>query len=151
VTADAKKLATVTAKLSDVVPAETAVLAVDNLKVHFPIKKGLFQRTVGQVKAVDGLHFELHAAETVALVGESGCGKTTVGKAILHLLTPTAGQISYLGKPLAPHSGKSIKAIRSAMQIIFQDPFSSMNPRMTINQVIQEGMQSHHIGREEKK
>jgi peptide/nickel transport system ATP-binding protein len=150
VTADAKKLATVTAKLSDVVPAETAVLAVDNLKVHFPIKKGLFQRTVGQVKAVDGLHFELHAAETVALVGESGCGKTTVGKAILHLLTPTAGQISYLGKPLAPHSGKSIKAIRSAMQIIFQDPFSSMNPRMTINQVIQEGMQSHHIGREEK-
>ena len=128
------------AKLSEVLPADSTVLAVDGLKVHFPIRKGLFQRTVGQVKAVDGLDLSLKQAETVALVGESGCGKTTVGKGILQLVDVTDGEVKYNGHVLNQLSEHQLKQHRSDLQIIFQDPFSSMNPRMTIEQIIEEGM-----------
>lgn len=129
-----------TSKLSEVLPANNTVLSVDNIKVHFPIRKGLFQRVVGQVKAVDGLNLTLKQAETVALVGESGCGKTTVGKGILQLVEVTDGEVNYNGQILNQLSDYQLKSHRSDLQIIFQDPFSSMNPRMTIEQIIAEGM-----------
>jgi peptide/nickel transport system ATP-binding protein len=129
-------------KLSDVVPADKALLQVDRLKVHFPIKKGILQRTVGHVKAVDDISLDLRTAETLALVGESGCGKTTVGKGILQLVPVTQGEVSYAGKKLTRLSERELKSARSSLQIIFQDPFSSMNPRMTVSQVIEEGMLS---------
>lgn len=127
-------------RLSEVVPADNALLDVNRLKVHFPIKKGILQRTVGHVKAVDDISLTLHPAETLALVGESGCGKTTVGKGILQLVPVTDGQVKYGGKQMTRMSEHELKEARSSMQIIFQDPFSSMNPRMTITQVIEEGM-----------
>jgi peptide/nickel transport system ATP-binding protein len=138
-------------KLSDVVPADNALLQVDSLKVHFPIKKGILQRTVGQVKAVDDISLELRAAETVALVGESGCGKTTVGKGILQLVPVTGGKVRFNGDLLNRLSPKELKAVRSSLQIIFQDPYSSMNPRMTIAQVIEEGMLTSSISAPEEK
>ncbi|OUR73793.1 ABC transporter ATP-binding protein [Methylophaga sp. 41_12_T18] len=131
-----------TSKLSEVLPAEKTVLAVNGLKVHFPIRKGLFQRVVGHVKAVDGVSLTINQAETVALVGESGCGKTTVGKGILQLVDVTAGQVSYKGELLTQLSNHQLKQYRSDLQIIFQDPFSSMNPRMTVEQIIEEGLLS---------
>lgn len=127
-------------RLSEVVPADKALLDVNRLKVHFPIKKGILQRTVGHVKAVDDISLSLRPAETLALVGESGCGKTTVGKGILQLVPVTEGQVKYGGKQMTRMSEHELKEARSSMQIIFQDPFSSMNPRMTITQVIEEGM-----------
>jgi peptide/nickel transport system ATP-binding protein len=127
-------------RLSDVVPADNALLDVKQLKVHFPIKKGILQRTVGHVKAVDNISLSLRPAETLALVGESGCGKTTVGKGILQLVPVTEGQVKYAGKQMTRMSEHELKEARASMQIIFQDPFSSMNPRMTITQVIEEGM-----------
>ena len=130
-------------KLSAVLPADKTVLAVNNLKVYFPIRKGLFQRIVGQVKAVDGLDLNLKQAETVALVGESGCGKTTVGKGILQLVKVTDGKVSYHGDTLNTLSEHQLKKYRSDLQIIFQDPFSSMNPRMTVEQIIEEGLKSN--------
>ena len=103
------------------------------------------QRTVGHVKAVDDISMYLRAAETVALVGESGCGKTTVGKGILQLVPVTSGRVRFQGDELTDLSDKALKAARSSLQIIFQDPYSSMNPRMTINQVIEEGMLTSSI------
>ncbi len=116
------------------------VLEVSDLAVHFPIRKGLFKRTVGQVKAVDGVSFQIAAGETLALVGESGCGKTTLARAILRLIEPTAGRVSLLGEPLADLRGESLRRKRAEMQIVFQDPFSSLNPRMKIGEILNEGM-----------
>ena len=116
------------------------VLVLDDLQVHFPIKKGLLQRTVGQVRAVDGVNLQLRQAETVALVGESGCGKTTVGKGILQLVKVTGGQVVYHNKVLNQLTNSELKSQRNALQIIFQDPYASMNPRMTVSQVIEEAM-----------
>lgn len=135
-----KELRVSSSKLSDVVPTDTALLQIDRLKVHFPIKKGILQRTVGHVKAVDDISMDLRSAETLALVGESGCGKTTVGKGILQLVPITAGKVRFQGDVLNDLGDKALKAMRSSLQIIFQDPYSSMNPRMTVNQVIEEGM-----------
>lgn len=135
-----KELRVTSSKLSDVVPTDTALLQIDRLKVHFPIKKGILQRTIGHVKAVDDISMDLRSAETLALVGESGCGKTTVGKGILQLVPITAGKVRFQGDVLNNLSDKALKAMRSSLQIIFQDPYSSMNPRMTVNQVIEEGM-----------
>lgn len=126
--------------LSMVVPAEKSLLEVDNLKIYFPIKKGLFQRTTGLVKAVDDVSLRIRTAETLALVGESGCGKTTVGKGILQLLPITTGNVLFQGTDITRLSTGAMRLHRSAMQIIFQDPFASMNPRMTINNIIKEGM-----------
>lgn len=129
-------------KLSEVLPADNRILNIDALKVHFPIRKGLFQRVVGQVKAVDGVDLYLKQAETVALVGESGCGKTTVGKGVLRLVDVTDGAVTYHDKTLTQLTEHQLKQYRSDLQIIFQDPFSSMNPRMTIEQIIAEGMKA---------
>lgn len=117
-------------------------LRVDNLKVHFPIKKGLLKRTVGQIKAVDGVSFQIKAGTTMALVGESGCGKTTLGKGLLQLLPVTSGEIHYKGKDLAALSELEFRAYREQLQIIFQDPFSSMNPRMIVGDILEEGLRA---------
>jgi peptide/nickel transport system ATP-binding protein len=130
--------------LSEVLPADKTVLTVKDLKVHFPIRKGLFQRQVGSVKAVDGVDIILKQAETVALVGESGCGKTTVGKGILQLVAVTSGQVKYYDNELTTLSQRALKQHRSAIQIIFQDPFSSMNPRMTVAKIIEEALLDTH-------
>jgi peptide/nickel transport system ATP-binding protein len=122
------------------------LLEVSGLKVHFPIQKGLFKRTVGHVRAVDGISLDVPCGQTLALVGESGCGKTTVGKGILQLLKITAGSVSFEGLDLASLKGEALRQRRSDFQIIFQDPFSSMNPRMTVGDIIEEGMIAQRIG-----
>ena len=109
-----------------------SLLEVSELKVHFPIRRGILQRTVGQVRAVDGVDLELPAGRTLALVGESGCGKTTVGKAILGLQPPTAGLVKLAGQPLAGLAPER-------MQMVFQDPFASLNPRLRIGEIVTEG------------
>ena len=116
------------------------VLEVADLSVHFPIRKGLLKRTVGHVKAVDGVSLSLAAGETLALVGESGCGKTTLARAVLRLIEPTAGQVRLLGEPLAGLAGEALRRKRAQMQIVFQDPFSSLNPRMRVGAILEEGM-----------
>ncbi len=115
-------------------------LNVKSLKVHFPIHKGIFRRVVGYVKAVDGVSLQIPQGKTVALVGESGCGKTTVGKGILQLEKPTSGDVVYEGQSIMGLSTKALKQYRKKMQIVFQDPVSSMNPRMLVGQIIAEGL-----------
>ncbi|MDB2705031.1 ABC transporter ATP-binding protein [Pseudomonadota bacterium] len=138
--------------LSEVLPADTTVLTVKDLNVHFPIRKGLLQRQVGSIKAVDGVDIILKQAETVALVGESGCGKTTVGKGILQLVAVTSGQVKYYDTELTTLSQRRLKQHRSAIQIIFQDPFSSMNPRMTVAKIIEEALfDTHYVKNKEAK
>jgi peptide/nickel transport system ATP-binding protein len=116
------------------------VLAVRDLAVHFPIRKGLLKRTVGHFKAVDGVSLEVATGETLALVGESGCGKTTLARAVLRLIEPTAGEVRLLGEPLAGLTGEALRRKRARMQIVFQDPFSSLNPRMRVGEILEEGM-----------
>jgi len=120
-----------------------ALLSVDNLKVHFPIKKGLLSRTVGYVYAVDGVSFTLGNGETIGLVGESGCGKTTTGLAMLRLIEPTAGEVTFQGMSISNISKSQLRSLKREMQIIFQDPYSSLNPRMTVNQIIGDPMEIH--------
>ncbi len=120
-------------------------LRVTDLKVHFPIKKGIFKRTVGHVKAVDGVSLEIPPGQTVALVGESGSGKTTVGKGILRLVQPTSGEVLYLGLPIHKIDKQQLLEQRTNLQIVFQDPYSSMNPRMLIGDIIEEGMKALNV------
>lgn len=121
------------------------VLKVSNLKKHFPVKKGLLRRTIGQVFAVDGVSFEIGHGETLGLVGESGCGKSTVGRTILRLIEPTDGKIE-LGGDDVTHLGKSeMRRYRREMQIIFQDPFSSLNPRMSAGDIVGEPLMVHGL------
>jgi len=122
------------------------LLNVSDLKVHFTIQQGLFRRTVGAVKAVDGLSLEIKEGRTLALVGESGCGKTTVGKSILQLISPTAGEVLFDGDELTQLNSRQLRKRRRDMQIIFQDPASSMNPRMLVGDIIEEGMLAQSIG-----
>jgi len=125
---------------------EHCLLKVRDLKVHYPIKKGVFKRVIGHVKAVDGVTIDVHAGETVALVGESGSGKTTMGKGILRLLQTTDGEVLYEGEDLSLLGAAALRKKRSEIQIVFQDPYSSMNPRMMIRDIIQEGMLAQGIG-----
>ncbi|MSQ71008.1 MAG: ABC transporter ATP-binding protein [Betaproteobacteria bacterium] len=117
-----------------------ALLEVSDLKVHFPIRKGVLRRTVGSVKAVDGVSLAIAPGRTLALVGESGCGKTTVGKAILQLIRPTAGSVVFEGADLVKLSGAALRKRRGAFQIVFQDPYASLNPRMRVADILAEGM-----------
>lgn len=132
-------------KVIDQQVTEKDTLRVADLKVHFPIKKGIFKRTVGHVKAVDGVSLEIPPGKTVALVGESGSGKTTVGKGILRLVQPTSGEVTYLGLPIHQIDKQQLLEQRTNLQIIFQDPYSSMNPRMLIGDIIEEGMKALNV------
>ncbi|MDD2685305.1 MAG: ABC transporter ATP-binding protein [Gallionella sp.] len=123
------------------------LLKVDGLKVYFPIKKGLLQRVAGEVKAVDGVSLEIAAGRTVALVGESGCGKTTAGKALLQLLKPTAGSVSFAGNELVGLGEQALRIQRAGMQMVFQDPYASLNPKMRVAEILQEGMDALSIGK----
>ncbi|MDO9449217.1 MAG: ATP-binding cassette domain-containing protein, partial [Rugosibacter sp.] len=123
-------------------PTSPPVLTVNDLRVHFPIRRGLLQRTVGLVRAVDGISLQLQAGRTLALVGESGCGNTTAGKAILQLVSPTSGQVHLNGQSLIGLSTSELRPLRAQMQMIFQDPFASLNPRMRVGDIIAEGMRA---------
>jgi oligopeptide/dipeptide ABC transporter ATP-binding protein len=130
----------------------TTLLQAENLEVHFPIKKGLMSRTVGYVYAVDGVDFYLNKGETLGIVGESGCGKTTAGMAVMGLTPATGGRIMFADRDLAKMQRAELKKLRRSMQIIFQDPYSSLNPRMTVNQIIADPMDVHgmFVGNERK-
>jgi ABC-type oligopeptide transport system ATPase subunit len=127
--------------------SDLTLLEVHNLKKHFPIQRGLFKRTVGQVRAVDGVDMKVNVGETLGLVGESGCGKTTTGRLILRAIEPTEGQILFRRDEgmvdIASMSKPQLKSLRREMQIIFQDPFSSLDPRMTVYDIITEPLIIH--------
>jgi len=125
--------------------AQPVIMQARDLKVHFPIRKGLLKRIVGQVYAVDGIDLNLHQGQTLALVGESGCGKTTAGKALLQLIRPTQGSVQLQEQELTALKGKALRRLRAHFQIIFQDPFSSLNPRMMVGEILQEGMRAQHM------
>ncbi len=118
----------------------STLLQVRDLKIHFPLRRGVLQRVVAHVKAVDGVSLDIHSHRTLALVGESGCGKTTVGKGILQLLPVTAGQVSFEGQDLVGLAARDLRPLRKDFQIVFQDPYSSLNPRMRVMEIIEEGM-----------
>ena len=127
------------------------LLQVDDLKMYFPITKGIiFQRQVGAIKAVDGVNFDVYQGETLGLVGESGCGKSTTGRAILQLYRPTGGEVVFEGKDLTQVKGEELRQMRRRMQMIFQDPYASLNPRMTVGSIIGEPLEVHNIGTSKK-
>ncbi len=128
------------------------LIKVKNLKKYFPITQGIVtQRHIGDVKAVDDVSFDIYRGETLGLVGESGCGKTTVGRTLLHLYPPTAGQIEFEGENLSSMPKKQLRDLRPKLQIIFQDPYASLNPRMTVGNIISEAMVYHGVVPSEKK
>jgi len=128
-----------------VVHDDKYILEVNKLRKYFPIKDGLLQRTVGYIKAVDGISFKIEKGTTMGLVGESGCGKTTVGRTILRLFDKNAGQVLFKGREVFDLSKKDLQATRPEMQIIFQDPFSSLSPRLPVREIIGEAVKEHKI------
>ena len=128
--------------------AEKDILVrVENLKKHFPIRRGfLIQRQVGAIKAVDGVSFDIYRGETLGLVGESGCGKTTTGRTLLQLYRPTSGSVHFEGEDLVDMKGEQLRRQRRKMQMIFQDPYASLNPRMTVGRIIREPLEVHDVG-----
>lgn len=130
----------------------TTLLEVNNLKKHFPIKGGgIIPRKVGAVKAVDGVSFSVQKGETLGLVGESGCGKSTTGRAILNLINPSEGEVFYKGEDISKLKGEKLRKLRQNIQIIFQDPYASLNPRMTVEQIIEEPMKAFNTPKKERK
>ncbi len=122
------------------------ILQVKDLRMWFPINRGILQRRVGDVKAVDGISFDIIKGETLGLVGESGCGKSTTGRAILQLYKPTDGEVIYNGTDLTKLKSEDMRAMRREMQMIFQDPYASLNPRMTVGNIVGEPLEVHNIG-----
>jgi oligopeptide transport system ATP-binding protein len=127
------------------------LLRVENLKKYFPITRGVFQRHVGDIKAVDGISFFVRRGETLGLVGESGCGKSTTGRTILQLYRPTDGEVYFEGHDLTRLKGEQLRRMRRQMQMIFQDPYASLNPRMTVGSIIGEPLEVHGIARGKEK
>jgi oligopeptide transport system ATP-binding protein len=123
------------------------LLQVDNLMMHFPIYRGVIQRQVGAVRAVDGVSFDIQRGETLGLVGESGCGKSTTGRTILQLYKPTAGSVLFEGIDLVHLKGEELRKIRRKMQMIFQDPYASLNPRMTVADIVGEPLTVHEVAK----
>ncbi len=121
------------------------ILNVKGLKKYFPVKKGLLRRASNQVRAVDDVSFQLYAGETLGLVGESGCGKSTLGRTVLQLMKPTAGEVNYLGKDISKYRFKELRPIRREIQMIFQDPYASLNPRQTVENIIVEPLKIHGL------
>jgi len=127
------------------------ILEVNNLKMHFPVRGGIFRRQTGKVHAVDGISFSVRPGKTVGLVGESGCGKTTAGRTILRLYKPTEGEVLFDGKDLSQLGKRPLQSIRRQMQMIFQDPFESLNSRHTIGYILEEPFIIHRIGTPEER
>ena len=125
--------------------ADTPLVEVRDLYKHFPVRGGLLSRRTGAVHAVDGVSFTLRRGECMGLVGESGSGKTTVGRLLLRLLEPTGGQVLFEGRDVASADAEELRALRREMQMIFQDPYSSLNPRMTVEQMIREPLAIHRL------
>ncbi|MHA1517710.1 MAG: ABC transporter ATP-binding protein [Alphaproteobacteria bacterium] len=121
------------------------LVVVRELVKHFPVRAGLFRRVTGYVKAVDGVSFDIRRKQTLGLVGESGCGKTTAGRTLLRLMEPTSGTVFFDGRDITDMGRKELRRARSEMQIIFQDPYSSLNPRMTAGAIVGEGLKIHHM------
>src|SRR5207248_2636378 len=122
------------------------LLEVSDLRVHFPIRGGLLGRTLGAVRAVDGVSLDVRKGETLGLVGESGCGKSTLGRAILQLIRPTSGRVVMDGQDLTALSERELRPLRARMQMVFQDPYSSLNGRMTVGDIIQEPLINFNRG-----
>ncbi|HZV49759.1 MAG TPA: dipeptide ABC transporter ATP-binding protein [Candidatus Dormibacteraeota bacterium] len=142
---------TVTPVASGAGPGEAAgdrgpILEARGLRTYFPVRQGILQRTVGHVRAVDGVDLAVMPGETMGLVGESGCGKSTLGRTLLRLVEPTAGEIRFDGRDVLALRGPALKALRRDVQIVFQDPVGSLDPRMTVRQIVGEGLAAHGIG-----
>ena len=123
------------------------LVEVENLAKHFPIMRGVFRRQVGSVRAVDGVDFQIRERETLGLVGESGCGKSTAGRVILRLYDPTAGRIAFRGEDIGEVRGESLRRLRQSMQMVFQDPQDSLNPRMTVGSIVGEPLVEHGVAK----
>src|SRR5262245_41075781 len=123
------------------------ILDVRDLTKHFPVRRGVLKRTVGHVRAVDGVSFSVASGEIFGLVGESGCGKTTTGRCILRLIEPTAGSISFEGQNVLTLNRRELRALRRRMQIVFQDPYSSLNPRLTVGSTLTEALTIHRLAK----
>jgi peptide/nickel transport system ATP-binding protein len=121
----------------------STLLQVTNLKKHFPVTRGFFQKQVGAVKSVDGISFEMQEGETLGIVGESGCGKSTTGRALLRILEPTEGEVVFDGVNIGKLTKDELRSFRTNMQMIFQDPYASLNPRWTVQQVLEEPLLTH--------
>ena len=126
-------------------PGPTPLLSVRDLEKHFPLKTGFFRRTTGTVRAVNGVSFDVARGETLGVVGESGCGKTTMGRCVLRLIEPTSGEIRFEGTDVRALDAGDLRRLRRKMQIVFQDPFSSLNPRMTVGAIVREGLTIHRL------
>lgn len=129
---------------------KNALLEVGDLKTYFPVKGGLLKNTKEYLKAVDGISFTLEEGDTLGLVGESGCGKSTTGRSILRLIEPTEGSVKYKGVEVTSMGKKELRKLRKEMQIVFQDPYASLNPRKQVGSIIEEGLSTHGIGRDSK-
>lgn len=131
--------------------ADNKILEVRHLKKYFPITRGIFSRVVNQVRAVDNISFYVSSGETLGLVGESGCGKTTVSRVVLQLIPPTEGKVYFEGQDVSTFRGEAVRQLRKDMQIVFQDPYSSLNPRLSVGSIIAEGIGAHRIARGKEK